>query len=80
MNQAADRFGTIDAMLSSPSINTLRFFFSNTRCNVGDLEHKVNAEHKPDGSEVIREQVRITSQGMKKLAHLLYQGEKGAAA
>lgn len=37
------------------------------RCNVGDLEHKVSTIYRPDGAEEIREQVRITPQGLAKV-------------
>lgn len=37
----------------------------------GDLEHKVTTVLKPDGSEKVTEQVRITPQGLTKLAKLI---------
>lgn len=47
-------------------------------CTAGDLEHRVRTEQKPDGSEIIREQVRITPQGMTKLAKIFLK--EGVAA
>lgn len=37
----------------------------------GDLEHKVTTVLRPDGSEKITEQVRVTAQGLAKLAKLM---------
>lgn len=42
------------------------------RCNSGDLEHKSTTVLKADGSEKITEQVRITAQGLSKLAKLIF--------
>jgi Rha family phage regulatory protein len=41
------------------------------RTNAGDLEHKVNTILRPDGSERVTEQVRITPRGLAKLAKLM---------
>ena len=37
----------------------------------GDLEHKVTTVLRPDGSEKVTEQVRVTAQGLTKLAKLM---------
>ncbi|MGU3496323.1 phage antirepressor KilAC domain-containing protein [Xanthobacteraceae bacterium A53D] len=41
------------------------------RVNAGDLEHKVTTVLRADGSEKLTEQVRVTPQGLTKLAKLL---------
>lgn len=41
-----------------------------TRIQAGDLEHKVSSVLRADGSEKITEQVRVTPQGLAKLAKL----------
>lgn len=41
------------------------------KCNRGDLEHKTTTVLKADGSEKITEQVRITAQGLAKIAKLM---------
>ena len=56
----------------------------------GDLEHKVTTVLRPDGSEKVTEQVRVTAQGLTKLAKLMpgrmavvgggFFGETGRAA
>lgn len=40
----------------------------------GLVEHKINTFQKPDGSEGMSEQVRITAKGLTKLAHQLSVG------
>lgn len=47
-----------------------------TRCNSGDLEHKSTTVLRADGSEKITEQVRITAQGLSKLAKLIFPQAK----
>lgn len=42
-----------------------------TRANAGDVEHKTTTVLRADGSEKITEQVRVTGQGMTKLAKLI---------
>lgn len=42
-----------------------------THCNRGDIEHKTTTVLRVDGSEKITEQVRITAQGLTKLAKLI---------
>ena len=42
-----------------------------TKCNQGLLEHKTTMVLKPDGSEKIAEQVRVTPKGLSKLAKLI---------
>lgn len=52
------------------------------RCNSGDLWHKSTTVLRADGSEKISEQVRITPQGLAKLAKLIFPTAKliGGAA
>ncbi len=42
-----------------------------SRTNAGDLEHKVATILKPDGSERVCEQVKVTAAGLAKLAKLM---------
>lgn len=49
-----------------------------TRVNGGDLEHKVTTVLRADGSEKTTEQVRITSQGLTKLAKLVSRAASAA--
>lgn len=49
------------------------------RTNAGDLVHKVETVLQADGTERVREQVRITAQGLTKLAKLT-PGRMGRAA
>lgn len=49
------------------------------RCNAGDLVHKVTTLLKPDGTEKVSEQVKITPQGLAKLAKLLPSRLRAAA-
>ncbi|MEM9494679.1 MAG: phage antirepressor KilAC domain-containing protein [Pseudomonadota bacterium] len=42
-----------------------------TRCNAGDLDHKTTTVLRADGTEKITEQVRVTAQGLSKLAKLI---------
>lgn len=42
------------------------------RCNSGDLWHKSTTILRADGSEKINEQVRVTPQGLAKLAKLIF--------
>lgn len=42
-----------------------------SHCNNGDLEHKSTTVTRADGSEKITEQVRVTAQGLAKLAKLI---------
>ncbi len=50
-----------------------------THCNNGDLEHKTTTVLKADGSEKITEQVRITAQGLTKLAKLIVNDVREAS-
>lgn len=42
-----------------------------TRTNAGDLEHRVNTVLQADGTERVFEQVKVTAQGLTKLAKLM---------
>lgn len=42
-----------------------------SRINAGDLEHKVTTVLRADGTEKVTEQVRVTPQGLAKLAQLV---------
>lgn len=42
-----------------------------SRINAGDLEHKITTVLRADGSEKVTEQVRVTPQGLAKLAQLV---------
>lgn len=50
-----------------------------SRTQVGDLEHKVTTVLRADGSEKVTEQVRVTAQGLTKLAKLFPQSIASAA-
>lgn len=51
-----------------------------SRTQNGDLAHKVTTVLRPDGSEKITEQVRVTPQGLAKLAKLFPSGVAVVAA
>lgn len=42
-----------------------------SKCNFGLLEHKTTTVLRPDGSEKVTEQVRVTAKGLTKLAKLI---------
>ncbi|MEP9376196.1 phage regulatory protein/antirepressor Ant [Aquabacter sp. CN5-332] len=48
------------------------------RVNSGDLEHKVTTVLRADGSDKVTEQVRVTPQGLAKLAKLMSPAIKAA--
>lgn len=49
-----------------------------SKVNIGLLEHKVTTVTRPDGSEKITEQVRVTPKGLAKLAETFNTGQQAA--
>lgn len=50
-----------------------------SKCNVGQLEHKTTTILRADGSEKITEQVRVTAKGLEALAKLIQPVAKEVA-
>lgn len=50
------------------------------KANAGFLEHKSTTVHRPDGTEKITEQVRVTAKGLDRLVRLIPDAEHAGSA